>query len=120
MDKTKHKARRRARRHVRIRRRVEGTPSRPRVSVYKSLNHIYAQVIDDLAGSTLVAASSLEKDLKLEKTGNAAAAAAVGQVLARRALEKGIKAVVFDRGGFKFHGRVKALADAARKAGLQF
>jgi large subunit ribosomal protein L18 len=120
MDKAKHKATRRARRHIGIRKTIEGVPSRPRVSIYRSLNHIYAQIIDDLAGKTLVSASSLEKDLKLEKTGNSTAAAAVGSALAKRAIEKGVKAVVFDRGGFKFHGRVKALAEAARKEGLQF
>lgn len=121
MDKAKHKATRRGRRHIGIRKRINGTPSRPRVSIYKSLNHIYAQIIDDLAGKTLVSASSLEKDLGLGKaTGNSKAAAAVGSALAKRAGEKGIKEVVFDRGGFKFHGRVKALAEAARKDGLKF
>lgn len=121
MDKAKHKATRRDRRHIGIRKRISGTPGRPRISIYKSLNHIYAQIIDDLAGRTLVSASSLEKDLNLGKaTGNSAAAAAVGAALAKRAGEKGIKDVVFDRGGFKFHGRVKALAEAARKEGLKF
>jgi large subunit ribosomal protein L18 len=120
MDKAKHKVVRRTRRHIGIRKRVEGVPGRPRLSVYKSLNHIYAQVIDDLAGQTLVSASTMEKDLKLSNTGNASAAAAVGAAVAKRLMAKGIKAVQFDRGGFKFHGRVKALADAARKEGLQF
>ncbi|MBA4027653.1 MAG: 50S ribosomal protein L18 [Planctomyces sp.] len=121
MDHAKHKRARRERRHVGIRKRVEGTPSRPRLAVYKSLMHIYAQVIDDLAGRTLVSASSLEADLGLgKKTGNAAAAAAVGAALAKRAKDKGVQAVVFDRAGFRYHGRVKALADAARKEGLQF
>lgn len=120
MNKNKHKAKRREKRHIGIRKRVEGLPSRPRLSIYKSLNHIYAQVIDDLLGKTLVSASSLETELKLEKTGNSKAAASVGAVVAKRAIEKGVKAVVFDRGGFRFHGRVKALADAARKEGLSF
>ncbi|MCE2967243.1 MAG: 50S ribosomal protein L18 [Phycisphaerales bacterium] len=120
MDKAKHKVLRRQKRHIGIRKRVEGTPGSPRVSIYKSLSHIYAQVIDDLAGHTLCSASSLEKELALGKTGNAAAAAAVGALLAKRAKEKGVSKVVFDRGGFKFHGRVKALADAARKEGLKF
>jgi large subunit ribosomal protein L18 len=120
MDKAKHKVLRRQKRHIGIRKRVEGTPGSPRVSIYKSLSHIYAQVIDDLAGHTLCSASSLEKELALGKTGNAVAAAAVGALLAKRAKEKGVSKVVFDRGGFKFHGRVKALADAARKEGLKF
>jgi large subunit ribosomal protein L18 len=120
MDRAKNKATRRNRRHIGIRKRVIGAPSRPRLSVYRSLNHIYAQVIDDLAGKTLVAASTAEKDLKLDKTGNSAAAAAVGALLAKRAIAAGVKHVAFDRGGFRFHGRVKALADAARKEGLLF
>jgi len=120
MDRAKNKVARRNRRHIGIRKRIEGVPSRPRLSVYKSLNHIYAQVIDDLAGSTLVAASTADKDLKLEKTGNSAAAAAVGVLIAKRAMAKGVSAVCFDRGGFRFHGRLKALADAARKEGLKF
>jgi large subunit ribosomal protein L18 len=120
MDKAKHKVVRRTRRHIGIRKRVEGTPSRPRLSVYKSLNHMYAQIIDDLAGETLVAASTQDGDLKVGKSGNSAAAQAVGQLLAKRALAKGITAVQFDRGGFRYHGRVKALADAARKEGLKF
>ncbi len=120
MDIAKHKVVRRTRRHIGIRKRVSGTAVKPRLSIYKSLNQIYAQVIDDLAGRTLVAASSSEKELKLDKTGNSKAAEAVGHLIAKRALAKGVKAVAFDRGGFKFHGRVKALADAARKEGLQF
>lgn len=120
MDKNKHKVTRRTRRHIGIRKRVEGTPGKPRLAVYKSLNHIYAQVIDDLAGRTVAAASSLETELKLEKTGNANAAAAVGALVAKRAKEQGVSSVVFDRAGFKFHGRVKALAEAARKEGLAF
>lgn len=120
MNKNSLKQLRRSRRRVGIRKRIAGTTTRPRLSIYKSLNHIYAQVIDDLAGTTVVSASTLDKDLSLEKTGNAQAAAAVGAALAKKAVAKGVKDVVFDRGGFKFHGRVKALADAARKAGLSF
>lgn len=124
MDKAKHKVARRSRRHIGIRKKVDGTPSRPRVSVYKSLNHIYAQVIDDLAGRTLASASTLDAEVKLvvkdKKTGNSTAAAAVGAAIAKKAKAAGIEAVQFDRAGFKFHGRVKALADAARKEGLKF
>ena len=120
MDKNKHKAKRRSRRRASIRDRVTGTPSRPRLSVYKSLNHFYAQVIDDLAGRTLAAASTKEKGAAAGKTGNSAAAATVGTRLAEKAKAAGVTKVVFDRGGFKFHGRVKAFAEAARKAGLQF
>ncbi len=121
MDKAKNKAVRRARRHIGIRKRIVGVPSKPRLSIYKSLNHIYAQVIDDLAGNTLAAASTRDADLKLDKkTGNSSAAAQVGTLVAQRAKAKGVSAVAFDRGGFRFHGRVKALADAARKEGLKF
>ncbi len=120
MDTAKHKQVRRARRHIGIRKKVEGTGSRPRLCVYKSLAHMYAQVIDDLKGGTIAQASTMDKDLKLPKTGNAQAAAAVGELLAKRAIAKGVSAVAFDRAGFKYHGRVKALADAARKAGLKF
>jgi large subunit ribosomal protein L18 len=119
MNKNQHKAKRRSRRRAVIRQRVSGTPDRPRISVYKSLNHFYAQVIDDLAGHTVAAASTKEEG-SAGKTGNAAAAAAVGSRLAEKAKAAGVKKVVFDRGGFKFHGRVKAFADAARKAGLEF
>lgn len=120
MDKQRHKQVQRSRRRVRIRKRIVGTPERPRLAVYKSLNHIYAQVIDDLAGATIASASTRDKGVKVEKSGNVAAAAAVGQALAGKAAAKGVKKVVFDRGGFRFHGRVKALADAARKSGLEF
>lgn len=120
MDKQRDKAIRRERRRTGIRKRIEGMPDRPRLSVYKSLNHMYAQVIDDMRGTTLAAASTVEKDLKAGKTGNSQAAAAVGSRLAERAKAKGVTKVVFDRSGFRFHGRVKALADAARKGGLQF
>jgi large subunit ribosomal protein L18 len=104
--------------HVRIRRKLSGTAARPRLNVYRSLNNIYAQVIDDASGATLVSASSLSA--KMKTGGNLAAAREVGKLVAERAKEKGIKAVVFDRGGYLYHGRVKALADAAREAGLEF
>lgn len=120
MDRNVHKQTRRSRRRIGIRKRVGGTQQRPRLAVYKSLQHMYAQVIDDLAGKTLAAASTLDKEVKLDKTGNAGAAAKVGELLAQRAIKAGVKSVVFDRGGFRYHGRVKALGDAARKAGLEF
>lgn len=104
--------------HERIRARVKGTPERPRLAVFRSLKHIYAQVIDDQKGHTLVAASSTEENAK--NGGNLAGAKSIGALLAERAKDKGIKAVVFDRGGYRYHGRVKALADAARAAGLEF
>lgn len=120
MDKQTAKQQRRGRRKIRIRRVVEGTTARPRMSVYRSLNHIYVQIIDDLKGRTLVSASSLETELGVPKTGNAQAAAAVGAKVAERAKAAGLSDVVFDRNGFRYHGRVKALADAARKGGLNF
>ena len=104
--------------HSRIRRKVKGNTERPRLAIYRSLNHIYAQVIDDLQGQTLVSASSTEKDLRGNSGGNLDAARRVGQVIAERALAKGIEQVVFDRGGYLYHGRIKALTDAARAAGL--
>ena len=104
--------------HSRIRRKVKGSTERPRLAIYRSLNHIYAQVIDDLNGQTLVSASSTEKDLRGNTGGNLDAARRVGQTIAERALAKGIEQVVFDRGGYLYHGRVKALTDAARAAGL--
>ena len=109
-------------RHDRVRKKVAGDPERPRLSVYRSLNNIYAQIIDDTKGVTLVAASTIDKELKdiAKSGGNIDAAKSVGEMVAKRALENGIKAVVFDRGGYKFHGRVKALADAARESGLEF
>lgn len=111
----------RQRRHARIRKRVLGTAERPRLSVFRSLNHMYGQIIDDSAAKTLVATSTLEPDLKEKLKGNKTEAArTVGQELARRAKEAGISRVVFDRGGFLYHGRVKALADGARSAGLEF
>lgn len=108
--------------HRRLRSRLAGTPERPRLAVFRSNNHMYAQVIDDTVGNTLVSASTLQKDVKaeLEKTNNVDAAAYLGKVIAERAIEKGIKTVVFDRGGFIYQGKVKALAEAAREAGLEF
>src|SRR3989441_340839 len=112
----------RARRHLRVRERLTGTTERPRLAVFRSLNHIYAQLIDDSAGHTLVSASDLEADLKSVRDGKRKSEVArlVGEALAKRAKEKGIGSVVFDRGGVKYHGRVKAFAEAARKAGLTF
>ena len=104
--------------HFRIRQKMEGTAQRPRLNVYRSLNHIYAQVIDDAKGETILSASSLAA--KIKTGGNGAAAKEVGKLVTERAIEKGIKKVVFDRGGFLYHGRIKALADAAREAGLEF
>jgi large subunit ribosomal protein L18 len=120
MDKSKLKTKRRIRRKGIARQRISGTPQRPRVSVYKSLNHFYAQVIDDLGGRTILAASSREAGIAAGKSGNAAAAAAVGARLAEKAKAAGLSKVVLDRGGFKYHGRVKAFAEAARKGGLEF
>lgn len=112
----------RTRRHERIRKKVVGTTERPRLAVYRSLSHMYAQIIDDFKGSTIAAASSLDKKFKDKKSGkgNIGAAKQVGELIAQKALTKGIKRVVFDRGGYLYHGRVKALADAAREAGLEF
>ena len=108
--------------HRRMRHHLVGTAERPRLAVFRSNNHMYAQIIDDTVGNTLVAASTVEKEIKaeLEKTNDKAAAAYVGTVIAKRALEKGIKEVVFDRGGFIYQGKIQALADAAREAGLDF
>jgi large subunit ribosomal protein L18 len=108
--------------HDRVRRRVAGTPVRPRLCVYRSLGHIYAQVIDDLAGRTLASASSLDKQTRAQTKGggNVAAAKVVGKAIAERARAAGIQQVVFDRGGYKYHGRIQALANAAREAGLSF
>jgi large subunit ribosomal protein L18 len=104
--------------HDRIRVKIQGTEERPRLNVYRSLNHIYAQVIDDSKGVTLVSASTVAA--KIKTAGNVAAAKEIGKLVAERAQEKGIKRVVFDRGGYLYHGRIKALADAAREAGLDF
>jgi large subunit ribosomal protein L18 len=112
----------RKRKHLRVRKKISGTPERPRLCVYRSLSHIYAQVIDDMNGLTLVSASTLDKEIK-EKVGfggNIGGAAEVGKMVAQRALAKGIETVVFDRGGYIYHGRVAALAAAAREAGLNF
>ncbi len=108
--------------HRKIRNHISGTAERPRLAVFRSNNHMYAQIIDDTVGNTLVAASTLEKDVKaeLEKTNNVDAAAYLGKVIAKKALDKGIKVVVFDRGGFIYQGKIQALADAAREAGLAF
>jgi len=106
--------------HKRIRARLTGTTERPRLAVFRSLNHIYAQVIDDRSGKTVASASTNEKNSEFKTGGNVAAATEIGALVAQRAIEKGVKSVVFDRGGYLYHGRVKALADAARKAGLQF
>ena len=112
----------RAKKHLRIRNRFSGTAERPRLAVFRSNNHMYAQIIDDTVGNTLVSASTVQKEVKaeLEKTNNVDAAAYLGKVIAQRALDKGITTVVFDRGGFIYQGKVKALADAAREAGLEF
>ena len=112
----------REKKHYRMRNRFAGTTERPRLAVFRSNNHMYAQIIDDSVGHTLVSASTLQKEVKaeLEKTNDVAAAAYLGKVIAERALEKGIKEVVFDRGGFIYQGIVKALAEAAREAGLEF
>ena len=122
MAKIRTNKARRVMRHARVRRKIGGTPERPRLSVYRSLNHVYAQVIDDSRGETLASASSLESAVKTQNDGKRKVdvAGLVGELLSERAKEKGISQVVFDRGGYKYHGRVKALADAARKGGLVF
>lgn len=110
----------RIRRHKRIRKKISGTAERPRLAVYRSEKNIYAQIIDDSVGNTLVAASSLDKEFELKVGSNKEAAKMVGEVVAKKALEKGITEVVFDRGGYIYHGRIKELAEAAREAGLKF
>ena len=112
----------RVNKHRKLRNRFSGTAERPRLAVFRSNNHMYAQIIDDTVGNTLVSASTLQKDVKaeLEKTNNVEAAAYLGTVIAKKAIEKGITSVVFDRGGFIYHGKIRALADAAREAGLNF
>lgn len=112
----------RKRRHLRIRKNITGTNERPRLSVFRSSKHIYAQLIDDVKGNTIVSASTVDQELrdKLNNGGNAEAAKLVGELIAKRAIEKGYKSVVFDRGGYIYHGRVKALAESAREAGLEF
>ncbi len=122
MDKAREKRLARQRRHARVRKQVTGTSERPRLCVFRSLKHIHAQIIDDTRGYTLVSASTVEAEVRgqVDDKDKKAQAAVVGEVLARRALQEGIKQVVFDRGGYVYHGRVKSLADAARKAGLDF
>ena len=122
MVKKESKQKIRVKKHKRLRNRFSGTAARPRLAVFRSNNHMYAQIIDDTVGNTLVAASTLEKELKaeLEKTNDVNAAAYLGTVIAKRALEKGITTVVFDRGGFIYQGKIAAVADAAREAGLEF
>ncbi len=122
MIRKKSRAEVREKKHRRLRNRLAGTTDRPRLAVFRSNNHMYVQVIDDTVGHTLVSASTLEKEVnaELEKTNNVEAAAHLGTVIAKRALDKGIGKVVFDRGGYIYKGKVKALADAAREAGLEF
>ncbi len=122
MVSKKSRAEVRAKKHRRLRHHLAGTADRPRLAVFRSNNYMYAQVIDDTVGNTLVSASTLEKEVKseLEKTNNVEAAAYLGTVIAKRALDKGIQKVVYDRGGYIYKGKVKALADAAREAGLEF
>jgi large subunit ribosomal protein L18 len=120
MNKKEAKNVRRTRRQAGVRKKVRGTAMRPRLSVSRSLNHMYAQVIDDLEGKTIASASTRDKGVSLGVTGNVDAAKAVGKAVAQRAKEAGVTEVVFDRGWYKFHGRVKALADAAREEGLKF
>jgi large subunit ribosomal protein L18 len=122
MSSTNPRSAARIRRQARIRKKIKGTPQKPRLSVFRSAKHVYAQVIDDTAGATLVTASSVEKDFKAQDKfeNKKAAAAHVGKLVAQRALDKGIKKVVFDRNGFLYHGRVKAISDGAREAGLKF
>lgn len=110
----------RQKRHTRVRAKLSGTSARPRLNVYRSNKHIYAQVIDDLKGVTLVSASTLDKELNLESSSNIEAAQKVGELVAKRAVKKGVSEVVFDRGGYLYHGRIQALADSARENGLQF
>ncbi|MDQ0156984.1 50S ribosomal protein L18 [Robertmurraya andreesenii] len=110
----------RKKRHARVRAKLTGTAARPRLNVFRSNKHIYAQLIDDVNGVTIASASTLDKEAGLESTSNVDAAVKVGELVAKRAVEKGITAVVFDRGGYLYHGRVKALADAARENGLEF
>jgi large subunit ribosomal protein L18 len=122
MSSTNPRSAARIKRQARIRKKIKGTPQRPRLSVFRSAKHVYAQVIDDTAGATLVTASSVEKDFKAQDKfeNKRAAAAYVGKIVAQRALDKGIKQVVFDRNGFLYHGRIKAISDGAREAGLKF
>ncbi len=120
MIKVKIKKEQTQKRHLRIRNKIQGTSEYPRLAIYRSLKHIYAQIIDDTKGITLASSSSKLKELNLKHGGNVESAKAVGTDIAKKAVKAGIKGVIFDRGGFLFHGRVKALADAAREAGLEF
>lgn len=122
MIKKKSRKEVRVKKHMKVRNRLSGTADKPRLAVFRSNNHMYAQIIDDTAQTTLVSASTLQKDVKadLDKTNNVEAASKLGGVIAKKALDKGIKTVVFDRGGFIYQGKVKALAEAAREAGLEF
>lgn len=120
MDRSQLKIKRRSRRKAGIRKRVAGGPERPRLTVYRSNQHVYAQIIDDLAGRTLVSASTTEKGAKAAYGGNCAAATEVGKRIAERAAQAGVTTVSFDRNGYRYHGRIKALADAAREGGLKF
>lgn len=120
MSKKNTRSFKRKKRHLRIRKKIIGTSSLPRLNVFRSNKNIYAQIIDDVTGTTLTSASSIDKDLKIENGSNVEAAKQVGELVAKRAKEQNIENVVFDRGGFLFHGRVKALADAAKAAGLKF
>ena len=120
MVKQESRQKARIKKHLRIRKRFSGTAERPRLAVFRSNKHIYAQLIDDVAGNTLAAASTLDKDMKLDNTDDVEAAAAVGKAIAKKAQDKGIKAVVFDRGGYIYQGKVAALAEAAREGGLEF
>ena len=119
MKRIETRTQRRRRRKAGIRKRVFGMPDRPRLTVYRSLKHIYAQIIDDLSGHTLASASTLEKSLGMEQGGNRDAAAAVGKIVAERAKEKGVERVSFDRNGYRYHGRVRAVADSVREAGVE-
>ena len=122
MIKKQSRSAQREKRHHRLRNKIKGTPQKPRLCVFRSNNHIYAQIIDDTVGHTLVASSTMEEAVAktLENTSNVEAAKAVGTLVAKKAIEKGITTVVFDRGGYLYHGKVQALADAAREAGLEF
>lgn len=120
MLKKVSKNEKRKKRHLRLRNKVQGTPERPRLNVFRSSKHIYAQIIDDLAGKTLASASTQDKEIKVESAGNKEAAKEVGKLVAKRAMEKGVEEVVFDRGGYIYHGRVKELAEGAREGGLKF
>ena len=110
----------RRKRHARVRTRLSGTEARPRLNVFRSNKHIYAQLIDDVNGVTLASASTLDKDINLDSSSNLDAAVKIGELVAKRAVEKGVSTVIFDRGGYLYHGRIKALADAARENGLEF